>query len=62
MGLGGLQFEPVCYDDTEDVEGELNGDELSTAGVLGGLSCPDGDDGVQDTGSDTVNQTSCYEN
>lgn len=59
---GCLQFEPVCYDDTEDVEGELDGDELATARVLSSLSCPDWHNGVQDTGSNTVNQTGYYEN
>lgn len=56
---GGLQFEPVCDNDTEDVEGELDGDELSTTCVLSSLGCPNGNNGVENTGSDAVNQTGC---
>ena len=43
---GGLQFEPISYDNTENIESKLNGDELATACVLSSLSCPDRDNGV----------------
>ena len=50
-------LEPVSHNDTEDVETEFDGNELSTGRMLGGLRCPDGNDGVQDTGSPAVDQT-----
>jgi hypothetical protein len=54
---GGIQFQPVCEDDTEDVQGELDGNELSTGGMVRDFCSPYGDDGVQDTRTDTVNKT-----
>lgn len=52
--LGGAELEPVGDDDTEDVEGELEGDKLAAGGVGGGLGGPDGGDGVEDAGTDAV--------
>ena len=53
-----LLFEPVGHNDTEDVEGELDGDELASGSVFRRFGCPDGDDGVQDAGTPTVDETS----
>ena len=57
MVEGGTVFDPVGDDDTEDVKGEFDGDELTTGGVAGGLGGPDGSDGVEDAGSDAVEDT-----
>ena len=51
-------FDPIRDDDSEDVEGELNRDELTAGCVAGGFSGPDGGDGVKDAGSDAVQDTS----
>lgn len=56
---GDIQFQPVCEDDTKDVESELDGNELSTRGVVRDFCSPDGDDGVQDTRTDTIYKTRC---
>ena len=50
------QFEPVCYHNAENVQGELDGDELPARGMLGSLSCPDWDNSVQDAGSNAVDE------
>lgn len=54
---GGTVFDPVSDDNTENIEGELNGDELPAGCVAGGFGGPDRGDGVQDAGSDTVQDT-----
>lgn len=41
---GNKQFEPVGYYDSEDIEGEFDGYELASTGVLGGFCCPHRDD------------------
>ena len=51
-------FEPVCNHDTEDVESKFNGDELTTRRMLGSLGGPYRYDGVEDTGTPSVDQTS----
>lgn len=51
-------LKPVSDDDTKDVEGEFDGDELTAGLVLGSLGGPDGNDGVQDTGAPTIDETS----
>ena len=40
------EFKPVCNNDTEDIESELDGDELTARSVFGGLGGPHWDDGV----------------
>ena len=51
-------LDPVSDDDAENVEGEFNGDELAAGCVASGLGGPDGGYGVQNTGSNTVQDTS----
>lgn len=53
-----VPFHPVCDDDTEDVESELDGNELSAGGMFGRFSCPDRNNSIQDTGTDAVDKTS----
>lgn len=55
---GATIFEPVSDDDTEDVEGEFNGDELSARFMFGGFGGPDGNNSVQDTSSPSVDEAS----
>ena len=50
-------FDPVRDNDAEDVESEFDGDELTAGRVAGGFGGPDGGDGVQDAGSDTIEDT-----
>ena len=50
-------FNPVCCHHTKDVQGELNGDELTTRCVTGSLGGPDRCDCVQDTCANTVQST-----
>lgn len=50
-------LEPVGNDDTKDVEGEFDSDELSSGFVLGSFGSPDRNNGVQDTSAPTVNKT-----
>jgi len=57
MREGNVLFQPVSHDNTKDVEGELDGNELTTRLVLRGLGRPDGNNGVQDTGAPSVDQT-----
>ena len=58
MVLGGSELEPIGNDDTSNIEGELKGDELATRGMRCCLCGPDGGDCVQDTGADSVENTS----
>ena len=53
----GAVFDPVSDDDTENVEGEFNRNELSAGCVAGGLRGPDRSDGVQDASSNAVQDT-----
>ena len=50
-------FDPVCDNDTEDVQGELNSYELTTGGMLGSLGSPDGNDGVEHSSPPSVDET-----
>jgi len=49
-------LEPVCNYNTEDVKRELDGDELTTRSVLGGLRSPNGDDRIEDARAPAVHQ------
>ena len=51
-------FDPVSDDDAENVEGEFNGDELAAGCVASGFGGPDRSYGVQNTSSNTVQDTS----
>ena len=51
-------FNPIGNNDTEDVERKLNGDELSTGGVLGSLSGPDWNNGVKHSRAPSIDETS----
>ena len=55
---GSSILDPVSDDDAENVEGEFDGDELAAGCVASGFGRPDWGDGVQDTGPDTVQDTS----
>ena len=50
-------FNPVCCHHTKDVQGELNGHELTTRCVAGGFGGPDRCDCIQDACADTVQGT-----
>lgn len=52
-----IQFQPVCKDNTEDVQGELNGNKLSPGRMVRNLCGPNGDNGVEDTSANAINQT-----
>ena len=54
---GSAVFNPVSDNDTEDVEGEFDGDKLAAGCVAGGFSGPDGGDGVKNACSDSVQNT-----
>lgn len=56
---GEAELEPVGHDDTKDVEGELDGDELAARGVFGRLCRPYGYDGVEDTRTDSIYGPCC---
>lgn len=53
-----LLFKPVGDHDTEDVQGEFNGDELPTGFVFSSLSSPDRHNRVKDTSTPAVDETS----
>lgn len=57
-----LQFKPVCDDDTEDVQCELNGNETTAGGMLSCLCCPHRDNSIERTGAKAINETSCVLN
>ena len=57
-GLMNSLFKPVGDDDTEDVQGELNGHELSTRFVFRSLGSPDRNNGVKNTSTPTVDEAS----
>lgn len=48
------ELEPVSDDDTEDVERELGGNEGAPRRVCGYLGAPHGHDGVEVTGTNTI--------
>lgn len=50
-------FKPICNHDTEDVQGELDGNELTSRCMIGGFGSPDRNDGVQYTSSPAVDKT-----
>jgi hypothetical protein len=52
-----IQLQPVGNNDTENVECELNGDELSTRGMRRSLGSPDGGSGVEHTDTHAVEDT-----
>jgi len=49
---------PVGYDDTEDVEGEFDSDELSSRGVFCRFGRPDRDDSVEYSRAPTIDESS----
>jgi hypothetical protein len=49
---------PIDNDRAEDVESEFHGNELTPRSVFDGFSSSDRSDGVQDTSSDAVEDTS----
>ena len=53
-----LLLNPVCNNNTEDVEGKLDGDKLSTGFVLGRLSGPDRNNSVKHSCTPTIDETS----
>ena len=53
-------FDPVSDDNTEDVQCEFNGDELTAGSMLGSFGGPDGNDSVKDTSAPSVDQTSFH--
>lgn len=55
--VGAGIFEPISNDDTKDVEGEFDSDELTSGCVVGGFGSPDRNDGVEDTSSPAVDET-----
>lgn len=57
QGTRHVQLEPVGQNDTENVQGEFNRDELSAGRVFGGLGGPDGHNRIQDPRSDSVDET-----
>ena len=54
----GSILDPVSDDDAENVESEFDGDKLTAGCVASGFGGPDRGYGVQDTSSDTVQDTS----
>lgn len=57
--MGDVQLEPVGQNDTEDVQCEFNGNELSARGMLGGLGSPDRHDRIQNTSTDAIDKPCC---
>ena len=53
-----LLFNPVCNDDTENVQGKFDCDELSTRFVFGRLSSPDRNNSVKHSCTPTIDETS----
>lgn len=51
-----LQFQPVCKDHAEDVQSELNGNKLSPGRMVRNLCSPNGDNRVENTGANAINQ------
>ena len=49
-----LLFDPIGDDNTEYIQCKFNSNELTPGGVLGGFSCPNGGNGIQDTSPDTI--------
>lgn len=55
---GYILFNPVGNNHPKDVKCKLDSDELTAGGVLRRLCRPDRSNGVQDTSSDTIKDTS----
>ena len=51
-------LEPVRHHYTKNIQGELNSDELPSRFVFGGFGSPDWNNGVKDTSTPAVDQTS----
>lgn len=57
-GIGtNILFDPVSNDDTKDVQGKFNGDELSAGFVLGGFGGPNRNNGVEHSCSPSIDET-----
>lgn len=54
-----VQLQPVSDDDTEDVEGELDGDEGASRRVGRRLGGPDWGHSIENAGSNAVQHASC---
>lgn len=54
-----IQFQPVCYNNTEYVQSELNRHKLPSGGMSSRLGRPNWCDGIQDSGTNTVYDTCC---
>lgn len=54
-----LQFKPVGNYDTEDVESEFDGDELTSASMRNTFSRPNWNNCIQYAGTEAIDQT-CY--
>ena len=52
-----LLFDPISDDDTKDVQGEFDGDKLSSGLVLGGLGSPDGYNSVEHSCTPSIDET-----
>ena len=52
-----LLFNPICNDNTKDVEGKLDCDELSTGFMFSRLSSPDRNDSVKHSCTPTIDET-----
>ena len=50
-------FDPVCNNDTENVQREFNGDELSTGLVLGSLGGPDWNNSIEHSRTPSIDET-----
>lgn len=51
-------FDPIGHDNTKNIEGEFDGNELSAGGVLGSLGGPDWNNSVKHSGTPSVDETS----
>ena len=58
MQPSGLLSKPICYHNSKDVEREFNGYELAPGLVLGRLGSPNRNDGIENSGAPTVNESS----
>lgn len=50
-------FDPVSNDDTKDIQGKFDGDELSTGFVLGSLGGPDWNNSIEHSCTPSVDET-----
>lgn len=58
MGAKHLLFNPIRDDNTEDVEGEFDGHELTSRCMASCFGRPDRSDGVQDASANAIENTS----